>query len=508
MPDDRTMARVAWLLPVACAAIAYFPITGNYFHADDFLDLYQLRNDDAAHYFLRMYGSHLLIARHGVTALFDALFGANPLGYFVVVLLTHLVNVAMVYLVALRLSGSWRLACVAAAMWGVAAVNEGALGWYAVYGQVVAATCTLLVLAGLAGAEQDARSSWGLPVRWALLMVLAGMMFGAGIAAALVMPIVAWLMLSRPPLRWRAIAAFVGAAALLMATYATLRKLELPLFGELRIETSFALAGLFNFGWHLPLLGTLLGFGLAQWPLGPLSAPLQISALVNVVPMVGGSLLVAAGFLCASPRSRRHLLACLLLVLAIYGLIAVARSPFIALPMGLIGLARSSRFHYAPGALLSLLLTLSLGAVAARIKLSARTANLLFAAWAMGLATLLYAVDHQINHFDIDRSETAAVLAEIRRSIAAAPPGGTVFIPNKPFGSVGMFNFGYRDRFPGSAAIFAIFYPDNVVDGRLVVFTSTDPLTLRGARGRRGATLLSRPPDLPDPGAAAKEAPP
>ena len=83
-----------------------------------------------------------------------------------------------------------------------------------------------------------------------------------------------------------------------------------------------------------------------------------------------------------------------------------------------------------------------------------------------------------------------------------------MFIPNKPFGSVGMFNFGYRDRFPGSAAIFAIFYPDNVVDGRLVVFTSTDPLTLSGARGRRSATLLSRPPDLPDPGAAAREAPP
>ena len=39
MPSDRTMARVAWLLPVALAAAVWFSLTRNYFHFDDFLDL-------------------------------------------------------------------------------------------------------------------------------------------------------------------------------------------------------------------------------------------------------------------------------------------------------------------------------------------------------------------------------------------------------------------------------------------------------------------------------------
>jgi len=131
---DRAAARVAWLFPVALAAVVWLPITRNYFHFDDFLDLYQLRNDSPAQYFLRMYGGHLLIARHAVTAALDAVFGPDPAPFFVVMLLTHLVNTALSYVLVERLTGRWSLAMLAAAVWGTSAINEGALGWYAVYG--------------------------------------------------------------------------------------------------------------------------------------------------------------------------------------------------------------------------------------------------------------------------------------------------------------------------------------------------------------------------------------
>jgi hypothetical protein len=98
---------------------------------------------------------------------------------------------------------------------------------------------------------------------------------------------------------------------------------------------------------------------------------------------------------------------------------------------------------------------------------------------------------------------TAGVLAEVRAAVAAAPPGATVEIPNREFGAVGVINVGYRDRFPGTAAVFAIFHPDDVVDGRRVVFTSSDPLVLKGRlAGRRSPALLR---ELPAPAPADKE---
>ena len=265
MLDPRTAARVAWLMPVALAAIVWAPLTRSYFHYDDFLDLYQVRNDDAAHYLLRMYGGHLLIARHAVTAALDTIFGPDPRLFFAFVLATHLLNVGLLYALVLALTGSWRLAALAAAAWGTAPANEGALGWYAVYGQVAATACILGTAVGLARSGDATRSTWRAPLGWAALMLLAGLLFGVGIAAALMMPVVAWLLVRPGPMRRRAVGAFVAVALVLMAVYAVLRALELPLYGEQRIEITAMLAGLTPSaaGAHLRLFGALLGFGLA-----------------------------------------------------------------------------------------------------------------------------------------------------------------------------------------------------------------------------------------------------
>lgn len=504
MPNQRTMARVAWLLPVALAAVVWFPLTRNYFHFDDFLDLYQLRNDDPAQYFLRMYGGHLLIARHAVTAALDGLFGPDPRPFFAVVLATHLTNTALLYALVLRLTGRWALALVAAAVWGTSPINEGALGWYAVYGQVAATTCILVVLAGLARPRGEQPPGWGAPLGWALLMVLAGTLFGVGIAAALVMPAAAWLLLPPGRLRRRALVALGVAIAVLLATYAALRAMELPLYGEQRIETTMMLAGLTAefVGAHLQLLGVLLGFGVATLPLGAVVDPnLFPTASHGAAIAVSAALLVAGAW--AGPASaRRRLLACLLLVLGAYGLIAVARSMLTGW-VGLGPLARSPRFHYAAGALLAATLAVAAGACAARWTPPRRARQALFALALAAVAWTSFGVARRINHFDLDRAATNRVLAEIRAAIAKAPPGATVEIPNRDFGAVGVVNVGYRDRFPGTAAVFAIFFPDDVVDGRRVVFTSSDALTLRGRlAGRRSPNLLR---ELPTPTPADKE---
>jgi len=503
MPGDTTVTRVAWLLPVLCAAIVYAPILGNYFHADDFLDLYQLHNDTPAQYLLRMYGGHILIARNAITALLATTFGPNPVAFFVLALATHLTNVALLYWAALRLGVGWRLACVAGTMWGIAPADEGAVGWYAVYGQVAATTCILAVLVSLSGAAQSlAGGNWRRPAAWAAAMVLAGMLFGVGIAAALVMPAIAWLLLPTSSLRRRAIWSFAAAAVMLLAMFVTLRALELRLYGEQRVETTLMVLGLGGVTRHVPMLAALFTAGLALWPLGPLTDPMLFPTSAQLIAAACGAVLIGAGFVWAAPSQRRRMAACLLLAAAIYGLIAVARSMFIQL--GLAVLARSSRYHYAAGALLSLLICLAIAALVARLHVSLRAGRIAFAGWLIGLAIVLLCNERRIDHYDGDRRSTVAALADIQRAIDATPRGDTAVIPVQPFGAVGFVNFPYRDRFPGTAALFAVFYPDNVVDGHPVVFTSSDPLTLRGARGRRAASLLQAVPDpAATPGAAA-----
>jgi hypothetical protein len=67
----------------------------------------------------------------------------------------------------------------------------------------------------------------------------------------------------------------------------------------------------------------------------------------------------------------------------------------------------------------------------------------------------------------------------------------------KSFGLIGRA----EQVLPGWAAVFVIFYPENVVDGRRVYFITAHPGALRAAkRGRRSATLLVPPAENPPPG--------
>jgi hypothetical protein len=78
----------------------------------------------------------------------------------------------------------------------------------------------------------------------------------------------------------------------------------------------------------------------------------------------------------------------------------------------------------------------------------------------------------------------------MRALIAAQPAGSTVTIANRTFFSVGN-QWIPPTLFPGWAGVFTIFFDENVVDGRHVVFSEPDPKVIAAAaRGRRTASLL------------------
>src|SRR5437867_4382371 len=143
-------ARALLLVALILSTLPFASIVANFFNAEDFVDLYRIANDSLPRFLLTPRGGHVYLIRNAIFFLSYRAFGTQAQYYFLAVLLTHALNVALLFRVIRLLTRSPALACFGATLWGSAAVNEGSLGWYAVYGHVLAGTGLLLVLDGIA----------------------------------------------------------------------------------------------------------------------------------------------------------------------------------------------------------------------------------------------------------------------------------------------------------------------------------------------------------------------
>jgi hypothetical protein len=193
------------------------------------------------------------------------------------------------------------------------------------------------------------------------------------------------------------------------------------------------------------------------------------------------------------------LLACGVLALAAYGSVVVGRAGL--MPMFNIlpeNGGTASRYHYAAQAWLVLAIATAWAVVARR--LPATTARALVAAGIVAVLAGHLLRPHPYDLHPLERTMVAKTLAEIRAAAAAAPPGDVVRIPNRPYGGAPIL----RRRpfvFPGIAAVFLVFHPDDTIDGRRIVFEAPrDHAEDAQRRGGRIARLLVPPPDgRPDP---------
>jgi hypothetical protein len=474
-------------------AAAYAPLIGNYFNRDDFVHLWQLANDDFGQFVLRMHGGHLYLTRNLAFALFHWLFGTRAAFYFAAVLLTHLLNVSLLFRVVRGLVGSWRIACLCAALWGIAPINEGALGWYSAYGHVLATTCLLWVLTRLvrcrAGTPVAASRVWA----WALVSAVGGTCFGIGIGVAIVMPAIAGLLLPPSELRHRAVVAFSVAAMVLIGLYVADPRLYGALYdGTVSPMMNQPLASHTNVA---RFLAVLAGYGVSSLVLGVFDAPTTYPGPIGEVVIGGAALLTAVALARTRGRIWRPLLACLLLAAATYGMVAIGRAAFVN-SANLAFMVRTARYHY----LGPLVVAVTIGIVLDGLGLGrwlpdpVKTGALL--AWAITAMVVVALYRQPIDHFDTARDETARALGTVEAAIAASPAGTDVYVPNQPFASVGFVLYGNMAAFPGWAAVFAAFHRDDVVDGHRVFFVIDDPKTLAAARhGHRAESLLRSPTD-------------
>ena len=469
---------------LAFAVLVYHSIVRNYFFADDFLNLYHIANKSLLEYLLTPNGGHLLVARNAIFYLMARLFGTEPAYYYWSSLLTHLVNVYLLYRLLRIVTESPWLATFGAALWGGSPFIEEALGWYAVYGHVVVAT-TLLVI--LCQATDDAAR--GVPPTrtqlrlWYLLALIAATSFGTGIGLAMALPFALALLLPvremrRPPL--------VSLVAVVPFAYVLLTLAYERLSGLRPVTAAGVLSLVQDRTAVLVFLARLIGVGLTRLVLGFYSGPgADLTVWYAAVGLLAAGVLVGYW---ASPRLvRGQLAAWSLLLIACYGMIAVGRALFLSkLPDDVIG--KLTRYHYVGQLLLTIILCTLLSRLPSPGRAWAKSG--LLAAW-FAAAIFAYArYAPPVDHHDGARAQTAQAIAVMRAAIDAQPIGGTVRITNQTFEPLPLPPV----MFPGWAAAFTIFFPDNTVDGRRVYFVESNPGVVRAMEGRGRMDALLVPP--------------
>jgi len=461
------------LLPLALSAWVFFPITRVYFFSDDFVHLASIASDRAAVFLLSPFGGHNYLARNLIFYLTYHAVGLRADLYFWGVLLTHLLNVALLFGLVSLLTGSAMLACFGAVLWGTSPLQEGTLAWYTAYGHVLATTVMLLVLLSVVRlAATDSRPRTRTAWLWFGLLLLGTTLYGVGIGAAVTFPVVLLLLL---PAAWyepgpRAIALAVALVALAM--YFVLRWVGAhvaPLPIEELVQQRLTRSG---FGTIPPLFGHLLAFVTAGTILGFFLGTYPDLRSVVVIVVFAGC--IAFALWRGDGAARRAMLAMLVVTVGIYLLIAIGRGHiYQVFHVPPAQAAAVDRYHYAGSLPVVVLLCLVLQQIG-RLGPLRRVPSGLALATGLGMLAVGYARSGMVidQRYKV-REYFARTMQEINAAIAAQPPGSTVYIESlaSPPVLLGLM----PDRlFPGRAGVFVITHPTDMVDGRRVRFIERD----------------------------------
>jgi hypothetical protein len=493
------------LVPLALSAWVYLPVTHVYFWADDFLNLIDLVARDRLDFLLRPFNGHNLLVWRLVCLIAYGLFGIRAGPHYCLILATHLLNVALLFVVVRSLTGSALLACLGATLWGTSPLAAAAIGWYSVYGQVLAAFLLLAVLTHVtyrsaAAGPPSGHAAW----IWSACMLLASLCFGVGIGMAMVFPVVLFLL--RPDAWTRRVQVVSFALPLVtLVLYFGLRRLYAYIAPMSALEVWQMLFARASLGGAPAVLGQLLGFSVATSVRGFAMAPgtyPDAASVVAIAAFASGVVLVLAS---GKPDLRRAALAMGILALGIYGVIAVGRaSHYVMFNQAPARIAAQPHFHYAGTIPIVVLLCLMIEQVA---RLSHRAASV--RALALGAGIIVGILGFARSGFVIEdhraaRNYVATTLAEIGAAVAARPPGTTVYLDN------GVLPVSVRGVMlthavlPGRAALFVLVAPSGVLDGRRVRFSEPDPnvfLSYQDRAPKLGA-LLVPPWEVPPPGPA------
>jgi hypothetical protein len=484
-------------LAVGAAAVVYRSVTSIYFWSDDFVCLLQTVDEGFVRFVLSVFGGHILLVRNVVLYLSHAAFGFRSEPYYTMALLTHLLNVWLLFRLLVRLTEDAPLACLGATLWGTSPLCVGALGWYAAYGHVLVATILLVVLESVVFRARTDTIGPRTVLAWSALLLAAGTCFGVGVGMALVFPAVLALLAPQALRDRRVLALVVALGPAAAGFYFGYRRIA-GLVEPLSISETIVLSlGVSHTEPIFRMIGHLFGFATTGLLLGFFFRHADYLGTASTIALASVGVVLLAILVLAEWETRRQLLAFLLLAGAGYAIIAAGRANFLLISMHFTSISSAGqlRYHYAPLLALAVALCILVQRAARALRIPSAV---VVAAWLVigtwGYARSSWAIDQR----PAIRAYTERALHLIDARIDLQPAGAEVRIPNYPIGQNLLGNVMRPVDFPGWAALFVLTHPENVVRGRRVLFVESDPALLAALRSpekhRRLHDLLV-PPD-------------
>lgn len=486
------------LLALAASAVVYYPLTRAYFFADDFVCMLDIVNHGVLRFLVQPFGEHLLIIRNAVFSLSYRLFGLDPRPYYWGVLLTHLLNVWLLFRVASRFTGRLTLACLGAALWGTSPLCVGALGWYSVYGHVLVGTILVVLLDRISACSTPVSTSTVLG--WYALLLAGACCFGVGIGVALIFPLVLFLLRPEVFAERRIRLTVLSLLVVVPALYFGVRRLYF-LFTPMPLQEAFMVNATFrrylpivSMLWHLiafAITGLVSGFFLV-----PETYPGPAAHIIVTLCLVG----LLAAFFSGHGPTRRRLAALASLSLATYALVSLGRANVNQMfKVDTWVTARMLRYHYAGTIPLALMIVVLLDRATRRQP--ALVPAVILGIW-FAVATYAFARSPwRIDEFFLVRQWVASALQRIDRDVAGRPAGQDAYVENEPAPGYVLGPMIHSPEFPGLAGIFVLAYPANVLRGRRVYFIERNAAVLEmfraPATNRRLAGLLVGPNEAP-----------
>lgn len=480
------------LVLLGFTAAVYAPLTRVYFVADDFSNLDTIINRGAFYFIVDPFAGHMGFARNTEFYLLFAAFGAKAEPYGWLALVTHLLNVVLFFRIARNLTSSLSLAAFGTALWATSPMLAGVLGWFSAYGHSVSVTTALFLIDRTLHLPREMEK---LPPRtiviWAVLLIVGGTWFSTGVGALVAWPLVLALMIEPPLRRSDVIAAFVPVALVFFCIYYSWywlffsfepMRMDEQIFREMQFKAFTPIFSMAAFLFAAGASGLLQSF----WALAPGDPATNWWVVAAYVAIL------VAGFVSADARDRRRMVALFVLSAAVYGLTAVGRANvYLANGFPPSESARQVRYHYFATFPLALVLVLALKQGLRKVPSELPVAAVV--GWAALTALFATTTEWQIRDNQSCRKYVDTTMREIDASIDSHPAGSDVYLANRdvPLFCTGVMGY---DRVPGTAGIFAMFYPEDTVRGRHVRFIDEKGHFFKNPKNKRFSTLLV-PPD-------------
>lgn len=502
--------------PIFCAAVVHFRILDTFFRLDDYIHLFQIANDNFLNFLFDRFGGHLYITRNFVFYCMYKLFGTHSIYYFLIILLTHLINVYLLFEMLSMMIDDTTVASIGATIWGMSPINYVTLSWCSAFGVVMLATFFLLIIIEILRIAQGVYKLTKYRfLRLNLFGFAIASSYGFGITLVCILPVLAWILIPNKELRYKTALSIVPAVILSIVLFFLINYLPFItttrdngfVFDTIRgylLNPSFLYPAIkFFFGLILYSLYCMAAFPLSFIIPNTFPNPLTNVSFSNLfITEVIVCLIVVISNLYLwnkiSLHKKRYYYFAIVALTGIYPLITIGRAQFFVL-FNLFSpwVATTPRYHYSGFIIMISLVCLLLS----EFRLHFAKVRKIIGLVSLGIITISIYPSFQkaplldINLSDKERVIFNSAISEIEKEVLKYPLRSKVYLPNRLEPSFFLFHPAEVD-FPGRAAVYMLKFPDNELFGRRVYFVEENAEVIRKVRQRddwRIAQLLIAP---------------